>query len=599
MNTNPRGPFSSDPSALNTGSSPEAGTFCPPFPSATADGPRIFSHTADAGPDESFVLVGDNLNSGLRLWGRSDRCPQGELYRPKVHVCTDSYLLATVPQRCYDGLFAVWIESETGTSRTIFLNQPDCWWAMPECVKPGEELRIFGRNLSRRPDEGRPRVYLDRADTNAPVEAELESWDHHQIRLRIPNNIPTGSFSVRVHAGYGGRFGWSNALALTIAKTPGGRRAEFDVNTTDEAALRDAIRRAERAGGGIVRLPDGIVQLHGTIEVGPGVTVKGRGRRNTLLRFMPADDTGYEVRTEAGDWAGPIGMSTGANKIEFDIEVPRDGEWIVHARYATEMSFRGHSGASGRTTLSVDNGKPVPLENMPNTGDFDAFQWTRCATLELPAGRHRLMWRSRGGRFVKLDALALTQDPDFEPPEGAMPCPSGDVLMLRSEDVSRFYADDKFEPPAHRTAIWMRGDNARLCDVSMEGCQTTEAGILVQHREFPRWIDGCTVENVSVREIEGKRWRNRPIHLRYARGARVQKCELWGQAPVYLSGIAQTVIAGNRLVCQTRYGSNANGAILGRQNIVRECVIENNTVTAPPGRRAGTPKVRRMILLST
>jgi hypothetical protein len=214
-------------------------------------------------------------------------------------------------------------------------------------------------------------------------------------------------------------------------------------------------------------------------------------------------------------------------------------------------------------------------------------------------GTHWLTWRGTGGAFIKLDALVLAADPHYRPDRTSPDETDAPVILLTGEDLLRFYADDEYEPPAHRTAVWLRGDGAGLSGLTVRGCPQVEAGLLVQHPAFPRWIRGCAVEDVTVRGVEGARWRNRAVHLRYARSALLTGCELWGQAPVYLSGVKQCTVAGNRLVCRTRFGSNANGAILGRQNIVRECAIEDNAVAAPPGRDAGTPKVRRLLWLST
>ncbi|HUU59612.1 MAG TPA: hypothetical protein VMZ50_08715, partial [Phycisphaerae bacterium] len=127
----------------------------------------------------------------------------------------------------------------------------------------------------------------------------------------------------------------------------------------------------------------------------------------------------------------------------------------------------------------------------------------------------------------------------------------------------------------------------------------TDTGVLIQHEKFPRWVEDCVVENVSVTGVEGKRTENRTVHVRYALRARVCGNELWGRAPVYLSGVRQCNISNNRLVAQTRFGSGTEGAITGRQNILEQCVIENNVFAEAEGARGGTGAVRRMIWVST
>ena len=50
---------------------PPGNRFAPP-PRPTGEGaPLIYKHSASAGPDETFLLVGENLTTNLFVWGES------------------------------------------------------------------------------------------------------------------------------------------------------------------------------------------------------------------------------------------------------------------------------------------------------------------------------------------------------------------------------------------------------------------------------------------------------------------------------------------------------------------------------------------------
>ena len=65
------------------------------------------------------------------------------------------------------------------------------------------------------------------------------------------------------------------------------------------------------------------------------------------------------------------------------------------------------------------------------------------------------------------------------------------------------------------------------------------------------------------------------------------------------SGVRQSEFRDNRLVSRTLWGGNAEAAIQGRNEVIEECVIENNRVASPVGAEAGGPTARRLIWVST
>ena len=148
-------------------------------------------------------------------------------------------------------------------------------------------------------------------------------------------------------------------------------------------------------------------------------------------------------------------------------------------------------------------------------------------------------------------------------------------------------------------AVILAGDGASIRDLTLCGSSQTNIGIAVRSAEFPAWVRGCRVEGVKVCDVERKGRTNCGVRLFYADQATVRGNEIWGRAPLYLSGVTQCEFSSNRLVAVTLFGGNAEAYIEGRNETVRGCVIEDNVFACPTGAEAGGPTGRRLIWLST
>ena len=103
------------------------------------------------------------------------------------------------------------------------------------------------------------------------------------------------------------------------------------------------------------------------------------------------------------------------DRIEWQIRVPASGEYRIWVRYAHNMKAFGVETMDDRTVLRVGDGQPVPLRNLPDTGGWGNFRWALAATIYLPAGEQTLIWENVKGGGLNLDALALTDDPNWHP----------------------------------------------------------------------------------------------------------------------------------------------------------------------------------------
>ncbi len=155
------------------------------------------------------------------------------------------------------------------------------------------------------------------------------------------------------------------------------------------------------------------------------------GKRQIRARY-PNYDTKDPIkggwlfaRTPAG-WKGDFNRGVHNTQVvgtwmEYDISVPAAGRYYVWFRdaYVAAVNQTAHNigDMSGATQLAVDGGPGVPLVNLPDTGGWNAHQWSRgpSAELDLTAGKHVLRWTNVKGGGINPDAWVFTDDAAWQP----------------------------------------------------------------------------------------------------------------------------------------------------------------------------------------
>ena len=104
------------------------------------------------------------------------------------------------------------------------------------------------------------------------------------------------------------------------------------------------------------------------------------------------------------------------DKLEWNIFAPAPANYRVWLRYANNMkNVNGTERMDDRSAISLGNSEPVPLRNLPDTGNWNNFRWTLAAKIDLSAGKQTLVWQNIKGGSFRLDAFCLTDDPDWSP----------------------------------------------------------------------------------------------------------------------------------------------------------------------------------------
>ncbi|MBI2298103.1 MAG: right-handed parallel beta-helix repeat-containing protein [Armatimonadetes bacterium] len=113
-----------------------------------------------------------------------------------------------------------------------------------------------------------------------------------------------------------------------------------------------------------------------------------------------------------------VGVSNVHNvndKLTWTVRVPAEGDHRVWLRYGHNMAHYNRPEMSDVYSLQVDDGAPVMLRDLPDTGAWNAFKWSHTADLHLPAGEHRLGWANTKGGGINMDMFLFTDDPAWDP----------------------------------------------------------------------------------------------------------------------------------------------------------------------------------------
>lgn len=213
----------------------------------------------------------------------------------------------------------LWIGNDAGFSNPYMVNAPQLWFPSDLTVVPGQQMRLFGINLSGRgynqtliamQNQENEKIYWGRLLLR--FNQEHANVRQHELSFRIPDDIPNGIYSVRIYRFDGGPYGWSNKLDIKILQkrhfvdqmgfadqssnaTPGDEHypdppaifpitnASGDGITDNTMAIQSVLDKASSAGGGVVLLPSGVYAVSQSIEIPENVVLQGAGTGATSI----------------------------------------------------------------------------------------------------------------------------------------------------------------------------------------------------------------------------------------------------------------------------------------------------------------------------
>ncbi|MBM4032846.1 MAG: hypothetical protein FJ291_13810 [Planctomycetes bacterium] len=286
-------------------------------------GAPIVGQTPDPAPGGlQMVVAGDGFVAGktrFRLWSPEWKAEFAEKDEParllaylgqpepklpdkpgaafvdcQVIRCTNSLAAVEFPQYGpwsgprQGSYFAVLYagDDKDGWSAPWAFNRTEAHMLDKDAAAPGDFVRIFGRKLQAM-HAPLPIIALVPRAGGKPLPCPTQDiYYQHQhyignysCQFRVPADLPEGSYQVRAHNHTGEAWGWSEPLPLEVRK-PGPEPKLIRATALDQKVLDEAGKSAPA----VVVLPPGIFTLTETLAIPPGVTLRGSGMHNTILR---------------------------------------------------------------------------------------------------------------------------------------------------------------------------------------------------------------------------------------------------------------------------------------------------------------------------
>ncbi len=246
----------------------------------------------------------------------------------KVTTFVDSQVIFVGgEQSTYEGTAVMWVENKSGFSKPFVANAPDIWMQTFKKVYPGAVVSFYGIGFWS--VKHRKAVFKNKATgelTNTDFLSPFMYYyphDSHRnsMHIRIPQSLSDGEYEVYLHSGYGGPYGWSRPVSVTVSSDYSLTeyyRTKWNRETADEimlppcrtvtvpapaegafkdmtAELQAALDDLYASGGGALILTAGIYGISDTLTLRDGVVLQGAGKGATTVR------TAYGKRIET-DW---------------------------------------------------------------------------------------------------------------------------------------------------------------------------------------------------------------------------------------------------------------------------------------------------------
>jgi FG-GAP repeat len=271
--------------------------------------PQVGFITDTAYANESFNIRGKNLQQAdFSMWA------EGVLFPVQTLRMEDDRGQITIPPVTRDvtntfknvpkSVMLLFAANGYGYGNPVRINAPEIYWIFPGKKWVGQSdrtIRIFGNNLS---IPGKRPTVLARNGSGDPVSLYILSYTEHEIKARLPFGYTAGDYSVYVHNGTGGIYGWSNTETFEVVVNTYSYSKKFYVNTfpgaTDDDKISAAISAAIINGGGTVvfsartyNISNDIVVWTATPPYLSSVILQGAGIGKTIIKV-----TGQEKNIE-------------------------------------------------------------------------------------------------------------------------------------------------------------------------------------------------------------------------------------------------------------------------------------------------------------
>ena len=269
-------------------------TFSPIVDGSTANGaPVIATITESVAPGESIIVSGKGFANGKFYIAGLNTGGAYQTVEAKIIKCDDTTATIYVDESFRNGVYLVWAENSNGMSYPVRVNNPTRVWIGDSEVTAGQEVSLFGRNV--KIGNTTPSVYLD------TTKLQVTYSNSEKVTVKIPDNTANGTYTIYLHNGTGGDYGWAEPITLTVGEDIWKNSPVVRVSTVQ--GIKDAIQNAQ--SGSTILLAAGTYEVKETIFVWKSLRFKGESVDNTIIvnNFYNGESPVFQPQSEGADFA--------------------------------------------------------------------------------------------------------------------------------------------------------------------------------------------------------------------------------------------------------------------------------------------------------
>lgn len=266
--------------------------------------------TAQAYPDDSVIVMGEGFEGSdvqAYVYAQTTK-DNGKAHKASFYVTEDQTAAVTIDKSLDYGLYGIYFEAGGKKSNILYVNQPKIWWVGLTELTAGDELKIFGENLTT-DNKNSSNVYLV-SDSGKYCELKVTFADPYKVVAQVPQGLEDGAeYEIWLHNGHGGDLGFAKAEEKMIYSKDtvvsfGGETldvTDFGAVAGDDAddsqAVQDAVNAA--ADGDIVYFPAGKYNIDVSVYVDKAIKFKGFEQKGEIKSTLVMGQDVEEAMIEA------------------------------------------------------------------------------------------------------------------------------------------------------------------------------------------------------------------------------------------------------------------------------------------------------------
>ena len=333
--------------------------------SAVSGAPEIATITEQAAPNDSISIYGTNLK-GASVYAYGLSSGVGVIKKLEQTLNKDGFINAIIDKSFDYGMYIIWVQSSDGkVSAPVRVNAPKLTWISATKASTSAEIRVYGKFLTTGNADGdnaTSYVYLTNGTTS--YKANIIEATPYRLTIKLPSGLTNNvTYSLWVHNGHGGDYGWSNSLSITYNSSAEDfwKTTSTYQKTATPSNFRSVISGAR--AGSTITLSNGTYEINQQVKINKSLRIVGESKDGVKI-VAKFTQSGGSDSLKYGD----LNVNGSAQAAFWVTATPCEFSNLTFIDYVSGSSL--YSGISDPSNYNIDyaHGMFIKAENTSDTG---------------------------------------------------------------------------------------------------------------------------------------------------------------------------------------------------------------------------------------